>query len=76
MNKGNLETLNRILDKYKRDPQNLTKIIQDTCLALYLPNILIFHMIGREIGYTEELHKHIEAYERFYKVDSQELIDC
>ena len=76
MSAGNMSVVNRILDRYKRDPKEMEGIIRDICSALEMPNILLYHIIGREIGYSDSLNDRIKSYEEFYRIDSKDIIDC
>ena len=76
LNENNLKVLHKILDRYERDPEQMDKMIRDLSMALCVPVLLIFHMIGREIGYNDFLNDRIKTCEEFYQVDSKDLVDC
>lgn len=75
LNENNLKVVKKILDRYNRDPEQMEKMIRDLSMALCVPILLIFHMIGREIGYNDFLNDRIKTCEDFYQVDSKDLLD-
>lgn len=74
LNPNNQHIIDVILKRYNRNHSNLNKIIENLTMALSIHILLIFHIIGKEMGYTDDLNKRIKISEKFYRIDSKTML--